>query len=39
LPFLKPLNVIGYLIPSRQGKSFAHPGEIDYDYAEFIDLL
>jgi hypothetical protein len=37
--FIKPLNVIEYLIPSRQGKSFAVPAEIDYDYAKSIGLL
>jgi len=35
---IKPLNVIEYLIPSRQGKSFAHAAEIYYDYAKSIDL-
>jgi hypothetical protein len=35
----KPLNVIEYLIPARQGKSFAVPAEIDYDYSKSIDLL
>ena len=51
LPFLRPakadrllsgvilLNVIEYLIPSRQGKSFAHPSEIYYDYAKSINLI
>jgi len=36
---IKPLNVIEYLIPARQGKSFAHRAEIDYDYAKSIELL
>jgi hypothetical protein len=32
-----PSNVIEDLIPSRQGKSFAVPVEIDYDYAKSIN--
>jgi len=34
-----PPTVIEDLILTRQGKSFAHPAEIDYDYAKSIDLL
>ena len=34
-----PPNVIEYLIPSRQEKSFAVPAEIDYDNVKSIDLL
>jgi hypothetical protein len=36
---IKPINVIEDLILIRQGKSFAVPAEIDYDYSKSINHL